>query len=75
MGKVSWQVKKVKVNFSVLLQQNLLKLIYIFQTCIYSKIIYTKGRKRDILKIWLYNLFCVLCVNQCKMVFSPGSKC
>lgn len=72
MGEVSWQVKKVKVNFSVLLQQDLLKLqlIYIFQTCIYLRIFYTTGRKRDILKIWHYNLFCVFCINQCKVVFS-----
>lgn len=72
VGEVSWQVKKVKVNFFILLQQNLLKLqlIYIFQTCVYLKIIYTNSRKRGILKIWCYNVFCVLCVNQCETVFS-----
>lgn len=40
VGEVSWQVIKVEVNFSVLLQNLLdLQLIHIFQTGIYSKII------------------------------------
>ena len=44
--------------------------MHIFETCIYLEIIYTHARKRDILNIWHYNLFCVLCINLCKMVFS-----